>query len=92
VLSVRLIGALGLLLSVGFLLGASSAALAAEVHVFSTSFGTAGSGDGQLELAEHSGLAVNDTSHDIYVATPATTASTSAPPPEFPHELPPTAQ
>jgi hypothetical protein len=31
-------------------------------------FGSSGSGDGQLALAEHSGLAVNESTHDIYVA------------------------
>ena len=43
-------------------------ASAKEFHSFSTSFGAAGSGDGQLALAEHSGLAVNQTTGDLYVA------------------------
>jgi NHL repeat len=43
-------------------------ASAGETHVKSISFGVAGSGDGQLELAEHSGVAVNETTHDVYVA------------------------
>jgi hypothetical protein len=46
----------------------ASAALAAETHVFTGSFGSEGSGAGQLERAEHSGIAVDQTSHDIYVA------------------------
>jgi hypothetical protein len=45
-------------------------ALAAETHVFKEAFGEAGSGDGQLALAEHSGLAIDQTTHDIYVADP----------------------
>jgi hypothetical protein len=44
-------------------LGASSA--------MAISFGSPGSGDGQLSLAEHSGLAVNEATHDIYVADTA---------------------
>jgi DNA-binding beta-propeller fold protein YncE len=47
---------------------ASSSAIAAGAHIAKSTFGSAGSGDGQLELAEGSGLAVNDTSHDVYVA------------------------
>jgi hypothetical protein len=47
---------------------AAAPAFAAETHVFTGSFGSAGSGDGQLELAEHSGVAVNEASHDVYVA------------------------
>jgi hypothetical protein len=58
---------LGLLLAIGLLLLPSSA-LALTKHVFSESFGSAGSGDGQLELAAHSGIAVNDQTGDIYVA------------------------
>jgi hypothetical protein len=46
----------------------ASAALAAETHVFSGSFGSEGSGAGQLELAEHSGVAVDESTHDVYVA------------------------
>jgi hypothetical protein len=45
----------------------AASALAAQTHVFTGSFGTAGSGDGQLELGEHSGIAVDEASHDIYV-------------------------
>jgi DNA-binding beta-propeller fold protein YncE len=43
-------------------------ALALNTHVFSTSFGSAGSGDGQLALAAHSGLAVNTETGDVYLA------------------------
>ena len=53
-------------------------AIADQAHAYSTSFGAPGSGDGQLSLAfprlgrrpfiGGSGLAVNDTTHDIYVA------------------------
>jgi hypothetical protein len=45
-----------------------SSALAKEVWVVTLSLGAGGSGDGQVELSEHSGLAVNETNHDIYVA------------------------
>ncbi len=50
-------------------------ALASSTHVFSTSFGEAGSGDGQMSLAAGteygggaSGVAVNSSTHDVYVA------------------------
>jgi hypothetical protein len=48
-------------------------ALASSSHVFSTAFGEAGSGDGQMELTEGggvggSGIAVNSSTHDLYVA------------------------
>jgi hypothetical protein len=43
-------------------------ASAVETHVKSIAFGAAGSGDGQFELAEHSGVAVNEATHDVYVA------------------------
>jgi hypothetical protein len=48
-------------------LGASSA-LAREVHGLSATIGEPGAGNGQLALAEHSGLAVNQATHDLYVA------------------------
>jgi hypothetical protein len=41
---------------------------AGETHIVSSSFGESGSGDGQVSLAESSGLAVNETTHDVYVA------------------------
>jgi NHL repeat len=40
----------------------------ASAHLFSASFAGPGSGDGQLALASNTGLAVNDTTHDVYVA------------------------
>ena len=40
----------------------------ASIHAFSTSFGSFGSGDGQVSLAANSGVAVNATTHDVYVA------------------------
>lgn len=63
---------------IGALLLAAAPALATYTHVFSTSFGEAGSGDGQLELAAStengaagrsgSGVAVNSSTRDVYVA------------------------
>jgi hypothetical protein len=54
---------------------AAAPALATHTHVFSNSFGEAGSGDGQLLLAEGSetewggsGVAVNSSTHNVYVA------------------------
>ena len=41
--------------------------LAAENHFLSSSFGEPGSGNGQFALGEHSSLAVNQASGDIYV-------------------------
>lgn len=43
-------------------------ALALDTHVFSASFGEAGSGAGQVSLAGDSGVAVNTSTHDVYVA------------------------
>jgi sugar lactone lactonase YvrE len=40
--------------------------LAAQTHAFSTSFGTSGSGDGQVSSPQ--GVPVNSTTHDVYVA------------------------
>jgi hypothetical protein len=37
-------------------------------HAFSSSFGSSGSGAGQLSLASNSGVAVNSSTHDVYVA------------------------
>jgi DNA-binding beta-propeller fold protein YncE len=37
-------------------------------YEFRENYGAPGLGDGQLELGEHSGIAVNLTTHDIYVA------------------------
>jgi hypothetical protein len=68
-LSTVIRGALALALALVAFLGiGASAASAAQIHSFSASFGEAGSGNGQLSLAEHSGLAVNEESGDVYVA------------------------
>ncbi len=39
--------------------------LAKEVHIYKTTFGSEGSGPGQLK--EPQGIAVNDTTHEVYV-------------------------
>ena len=46
----------------------ASPAFAVKAHTLSTSFGTEGSGSGQVLLTQQSGVAVNEASHDIYVA------------------------
>lgn len=51
----------------GSLVFASAPALA-SVHIFLTSFGSSGSGAGQVSLASNSGVAVNNATHDVYVA------------------------
>jgi hypothetical protein len=63
---VRRLGVSVVLAVAVFALAATSAF--ASVHVFSTSFASSGSGDGQVSLAANSGVAVNDTTHDVYVA------------------------
>ncbi len=50
---------------VGVLLYCGAPALAARGHVFDTSFGTQGSGDGQLD--EPADVAVNESTHNVYV-------------------------
>lgn len=45
-----------------------SSAFALETYVPVSTFGGVGSGDGQLELREHSGVAVDDPTGNIYVA------------------------
>jgi NHL repeat len=65
--SVGVVGLLTLLLVIGTVL-IPAAASAASKRVARTSFGATGSGDGQFELAEHSGLAINDETGDVYVA------------------------
>lgn len=52
----------------GALVFASGSAFAESTHTFSKSFGSPGPGAGQVTLAEDSGVAVNDTTHDVYVA------------------------
>lgn len=46
----------------------AGSALAREVHVFNSSFAEPGTGNGQLELREHSGVAIDPTTGDVYVA------------------------
>ncbi len=43
-------------------------AFALQTRLFESSLGSAGHGDGQLNLAAHSGVAVDEATHDIYVA------------------------
>jgi hypothetical protein len=57
-----------IVLALSALCSAPSAASAAQAHAFSFSFGGAGSGAGQLSLTSSSGVAVNDETHDVYVA------------------------
>jgi sugar lactone lactonase YvrE len=64
----RLIVAVLTLASAALLAFATAPAFAVTTHVFAFSFGTAGAGAGQVSLASNSGLAVNATTHDIYVA------------------------
>jgi len=59
-----LVVACGLVLAVLWL--APSAASAAQIHVFSSSFGSAGSGAGQVSSPQ--GVAVDDATGDVYVA------------------------
>jgi Fibronectin type III domain len=47
---------------------ASVPAFALDTHVLSASFAGAGSGAGQLSLASNSGVAVNSSTHDVYLA------------------------
>jgi hypothetical protein len=68
----RFVAVLAGVLGVGcavLVLGAGSA-LAFETHVFSSSFGSAGSGAGQVLLGVESGVAVDAGTHDVYVADP----------------------
>jgi hypothetical protein len=53
------------LLASGVFVFAAAPALAKEVHVFKSSFGSAGAGPGQFE--EPAGVAVNDETGDVYV-------------------------
>ncbi len=62
-------------LAVALCVLAAAPALATYTHVFSTAFGEPGSGDGQMELQAGggftrggSGVAVNASTHDVYVA------------------------
>lgn len=66
-LPVHLAWTLSLLLTAGLLL-VPGHALGAKVHHLTASFGSPGSGDGQLALGAHSGLAVDDATGNVYVA------------------------
>jgi len=63
--SLRLLASLALAVA-AFLALAASSASAARGHVFKESFGTPGSGTGQLK--EPSAVAVDEATHDVYVA------------------------
>jgi hypothetical protein len=65
--ALRLIGLTAVVAAAFLALGVSLAS-AKETHVFKSSFGEAGSGPGQLALAANSGLAIDQTTHDVYVA------------------------
>ncbi len=54
----------------GALVFSGGSALALNTHVFSSSFGGPGSGGGQLGFGFRDGIAVNTTTHDVYVADP----------------------
>jgi hypothetical protein len=54
--------------AVGVLVLGVAPALAVPAHVLSSSFGSVGSGAGQLSLAKSSGVAINDETGDVYVA------------------------
>ncbi|HEY7960372.1 MAG TPA: hypothetical protein VID29_00485 [Solirubrobacteraceae bacterium] len=54
-------------LAVSVVVGSASV-FAADTHVFASSFGSAGSGAGQVSLGEGSGVAVSAATHDVYVA------------------------
>ena len=61
-------GALCLLVLLLALSVGARPALALDTHVFSLGIGSAGVGAGQISLASNSGVAVNTTTHDVYVA------------------------
>jgi DNA-binding beta-propeller fold protein YncE len=63
----RLLAALALATAALLTLGAGSVS-AAIVHSYSSSFGEAGSGAGQFEVTDQSGVAVNPTTGDVYLA------------------------
>jgi hypothetical protein len=64
----HLVLACGLMLLLVAVLWAAGPAHALNTHAFSSSFGSSGAGDGQLSLAANSGVAVSNTTHDVYVA------------------------
>jgi len=53
-------------LAVGLVLLSSTSAWAVKTHVFSTSFGSSGAGAGQVSSPQ--GVAINDSTGDVYVA------------------------
>jgi hypothetical protein len=59
---------LAVLVALGIFALTATPVLAGSVHVFSRSFGGKGSAAGRMELASDSGVAVNATTHDVYVA------------------------
>jgi hypothetical protein len=59
---------IALLLTTALVCLSPTSALGVQEYTLESSFGEAGSGDGQFELAEHSGIAVNETTHDVYLA------------------------
>ena len=63
----RYVPVVGLLLCVAFggLMFSSAPALAVRAHIFSSAFGSEGTGNGQFK--EPSGVAVNNSTHGIYV-------------------------
>jgi hypothetical protein len=65
---IRLLVLCGLLVLLWLSFGQNSAS-ASYVHEFASTFGASGSGDGQLSLP--AGVAVNASSHDVYVADAA---------------------
>jgi hypothetical protein len=64
----RRLGLATALAILGALAIVAAPALAVNTHAFSTSFAEAGSGAGQVALLSNSGVAVNSTTHDVYVA------------------------
>jgi hypothetical protein len=62
------VGQAWLLLAIGMLALGSTSASAGSIHAFDKAFGEKGSAAGQLELAANSGVAVNNSTHDVYVA------------------------
>jgi hypothetical protein len=63
----RLVLAL-VVVALGCLAVVAAPSLALDTHAFSSSFAGAGAGAGQVSLAGNSGVAVNDATHDVYVA------------------------
>jgi hypothetical protein len=64
----RRLGLATALAILGALATVAAPALAVNTHAFSTSFAGVGSGAGQVALSSNSGVAVNSTTHDVYVA------------------------